>query len=346
VGLLIARSHVAWAVVAAELAAACSGESEAQPPPPPVDWRSFQARPPQEAGRVAATAKERAVADAYMKALASPDFAQLGPLLDEEVHLDFVGDKDAHGRDRVVRVHDVLFGAFDQRSFAASRVWLTERSQAVEWTMTGVHARQWEGIPPTRKPVAIKGLTLLETKDDGSVSQVRPYFDVAVVRAQLGAGPKELEGLPPPAPATSAQVIERAGAPTEDQNVEAVKAALDALERGDSAAYLATMTDDVEVYTLERARPGRKEDQRAYFTAMRKAVRQLDTTISATTSVGSYAIVEYFIAGQQVGALGWIPFHERVFRLFTVDVAEIRDGKIARIWRFDDPWQVATASSL
>jgi ketosteroid isomerase-like protein len=344
-----ALGHLVIALIAGLFAAACSGESVAQPPPPPIDWRSFQVRPAQDAGVVKATDKERAVAEAYMKGLASPDFAQLAPILDDDVRFDFVGEKLTHGRERMLKALDELFGRFDKRSFVATRVWLTDNSQAIEWTMTGVHAREWMGIAATRKPVAFKGITLIQTKDDGTVTDVHPYFDVALVRAQLGAGPKELEALPAPAapPTTGPQVFEETGAPSEEQNAAPVKAALDALERNDVNAYLATMTDDVEVQTLQRAQPARgKDEQRAYFTAMRKSIRQLDTTVTSNTGVGSYAIVEYFIAGEQVGPIGWVPARERVFRMFTVDVAEIRDGKIARIWRFDDPWQVATASSL
>lgn len=336
------RARIAMASL---LVAACSGESVAQPPPPPVDWRALQARPPViDAGPVKATDKERVAANTYIRALESPapDFAQLGAALDENALFAFAGAKDTHGRDRVVVAHRDLFGAFDQRRFATSRVWLTDNSQAIEWTMTGVHAREWMTVAPTSKPVAIKGLTLLWTRDDGSISNLHVYFDVAAVKAQLGAGPKQLASLPmPQAPAAARQEFEQSGTPEEASNVAQVRAALDALEGGGEAAYLAAMTDDVEIYTLERAQPMHKDDAKTWFKATRKAIGQLDTTIDNAWGIGKFAVVEYFVSGEQLGPIGWIPAQrDTVVRMEVVDVAEMRQGRIARIWRFDNPGQI------
>jgi hypothetical protein len=332
------------------LLAACSGETVAQPPPAPVDWRSFEARAVPDAGPSGPTEKERALAGAYTTGLASPGFAQLGSLLDDDAHLATPGRDDAHGRDAVVRVHDVLFGAFDSRSASMSRVWRTDSTQAVEWTMTGVQARDWMGVAATHKPVAFGGLTLLWTKDDGSVTDVHVYFDVAVVKAQLGVGPKELVSVAatmPARPASAApRIFEQTGFAEEKIGLALVRAELDALENNNEAAYVAAVTDDVEVYTLERAQPRRgKDDIRAYFKAMHKAIGQLDTTIDNAWGIAHFAVVEYEIAGEQLGPIGWIAARrDKVVRLHVADLIEIRDAKIARVWRYDNPAEI-TASS-
>jgi hypothetical protein len=122
-----------------------------------------------------------------------------------------------------------------------------------------------------------------------------------------------------------------------------VKAALDALENNNEAAYVASMTDDVDVSTLERASPARgKADARTYYKTMHKTIGQLDTTVMGAWGVGQFAIVEYSIAGEQLGPIMWIPAQrDRVVRWELVDVCEIHDGKIARIWRYDNPIQIA-----
>jgi ketosteroid isomerase-like protein len=327
------------------LAVACSSEMVTQPPPPPVDWRSFQLRAVPDAGSSGPTARERAVAEAYAGALAAPGLQKLGPQLDEDVHFAFPGKDDAHGRESVVRAHDLLFGAFDRRAVATTRVWRTANAQSVEWAMTGVHAREWMGVSPTEKPVAFKGVTLLWTKDDGSITDVHVYFDVAIVRAQLGAGPKGLlrPPAPPPAPKETAepQVFEQTGSPDEKNNVAVVRTAFDALENHDLAAYLAAMTDDIEVHTLEQAQPMRgKDDLRAYFAAMHRAIGQLDTTIDNAWGIAGFAVVEYDIAGEQLGPIGWIVQRDKVIRLHVVDVVELRESKIARVWRYDNPGEI------
>jgi steroid delta-isomerase-like uncharacterized protein len=324
------------------LLVACSTETVAQPPPAPVNWESF-ARPVADAGTDEVSAKERALAQEYTKALGAPGFAGLAALLDDDAHFSFPGMEDAHGRDSVARAHEVLFSAFDGRRFVNSRVWRTANEQTAEWTMTGVQTKDWKEVPASQKPVVISGLTLLWTKDDGTISDCHVYFDVAAVKAQLGAGPKALAGLAaPPAPTGATQVVDQTG--HDGDNTAIVKTALDALENSNEAAYLASFADHIELHTLERADPARGKDDaaRAYFKSMHKAIGQLDTTVDNGWSVGPFAIVEYSIAGEQLAPIGWVPVQKEphVARLQVADVAEIRDGKIARIWRYDNPSQI------
>jgi hypothetical protein len=326
------------------LAAACSGETVAKPPPAPVNWQSF-ARSFTDAGASSPSAKESAIAQQYGDALGSPGFALLGHLLNEDAHFSFPAASldDVTGRDAVVQAHAALFGAFDPRRFVASRVLRTASEQTVEWTLSGVQSRDWMGATATHKPVVFQGVTLLWTKDDGTVTDVHVYFDVAAVKAQVGAGPRELEGLAPPAiPSGPAQVVE--AGPQVPESAATVRTALAALENNSESAYVDTMADEVEVHTLDRADPARgREEQRAYFKAIHKAIAQLDTTIDIALSVGAYAVVEYSITGEQLAPIGWVPLQrDRVVKLHVVDVAEVQNAKVARVWRYDNPSEMAT----
>lgn len=330
----------------------CPSETVGPPPEPPVNWQSFDAGSKKSAGPAAATLRERAVPDAYTSVLASSDFGGLSRLADDDAHFTFPGMEDAHGPDAIVRLHQALFGAFDQRKAATGRVWRTSNEQTVEWTLTGIQARDWMGIKASQKPVTIKGIALLWTKDDGSVTDLHLYFDVAVVKAQLGVGPKDLvgvaiQGTPPSVgagTATTPQVFDQASSPTEQSNVAVARGALDALEKNDLLAYQGAMAGDVEVYTLERLQPWHgKADAAAYFKAMHKALGQLDTTVTDSWGVGAFAVLEYTIAGEQLGPFGWIPAQRDKTVLFhIVDVIELADGKISRIWRYDNPGEIAT----
>ena len=331
------RSHLPVFVIGL-LAAACATESVQRPPPPPVDWQSLELRSPPDAGMVRATEKERAAAELYIKALASAGFAQLGSMLDEDAHFSSAA-KDTRGPDRVIRAHDELFGAFDERTFVLSRVFRTDRSQALEWTMTGLQARAWMGILATGKPVTIQGVTLLWTNDDGSLTDVHVYFDPTMVKAQLGVGPSELPTLSPPAiPSGAPQLYEQAGTPEEATNVALFRALLKALEDNQESAFLSTLASDVEVFTLDRAKPVRGKDAlERLFKSMRKAIGDLDTVVHNAWGVQQFAVVEYSIAGLQLAPLGRIAFvPNRLFSIRLVEIAEVREGKIARIWRYDD----------
>jgi ketosteroid isomerase-like protein len=331
---LILRSVVV-AVIA--LAGACTSETVPRPTNPYVDRASLDAPPAADAGgAVKATAKERALTRIYLEALRMPSFADLGRLLHDHVHFAFAGFHDVHGRDNVLRVHGVLLGGLEGRSFVARRVLVTDDSQIVEWTMTATHKE-------TKRPVALKGVTLLWTTDDGSIRDYHLYFDEALLAAQIGTGPKQLQSLPPPQVASGEpETVEQTHLPEEAANVAVVRASLEALENRDETAYAAAMIDDVEITTLEAPKPARgRAEARAYFKAIHKSIAQLDTSTDNAWGIGPYVVIEYHIVGEQRGSIGWVPIQkDNLLKMFVVDVAELQGGKIARLWRYENPTQI------
>jgi ketosteroid isomerase-like protein len=133
-------------------------------------------------------------------------------------------------------------------------------------------------------------------------------------------------------------VFEQLGTPEETANVEVMRAMLQALEDNQEPAFLSALSNDVEVFTLDRAQPVRgKNPLERLFKTLRKSIGDLDTVVQNKWGVQQFAVVEYSIAGLQVAPLGRIPFvPNRLFSTRVVDIAEVRDGKIARIWRYDD----------
>ncbi len=360
----------------------CTSNPIGPPPEAPIDWHAFEVRAAADAGPVGPTARERGVSEAYARALASPQFADLSPMLDIGVHMAFPGMSDARGRDATVQAHEVLFGALDAREVEISRMWRTKDTQALEWTLSGTQVRAWFGVPPTHKNVVLHGVTLLWTRDNGAIIDVHVYFDVATVRAQLGVGPdgapaaalhgvapssraqlgvgpdgapaaaplgvpssssSDLAALLPASPARGAPVVfEQTGTTEERDNLTRVRAALDALEANDPAAYEASMADDAQVFTLESDNPIRgKAGATAYFRAMHKGLGQLDSTIDNAWAVAQFVILEYDLSGEQVGPLGWVPARRgKVVRIHIVDVIEMRQGKFANVWRYDNPGEI------
>jgi hypothetical protein len=319
------------------LAAACSPELVTRPGPPPVAWASLEARPAPDAGSATATPKEHALADAYVNALASAGCAGLSALIYEDAHFSFAGARDAYGRLDIVHAHDALFAPYSPRSFAVARVLRTDSAQAIEWTLSGVH--QASG-----RPVAFRGLTLLTSRDDGTIADVHLYFDEAVAQAQAGAGPAALRDLPPAAPPGAREEVDERRSPEEKANLATLSRVVDALEN-DEAAYVAAMSDDVEVHALEGARPARgKAAARATHRALQHAIARLDTQLDNAFAAGPYVVVEYHLVGEQRAPLGVIPVPaDPLIKMYLVDVAELVGGKITRLWRYDDPLQVGSS---
>jgi SnoaL-like polyketide cyclase len=336
---------------------ACSSDAVAPPPKPPVG--SLEPVVVSDGGTDIVTAKERALPDLYAKALSSSDagIASLVPLLNPDMaEFSSPGMPPAHDPSGIVAAHRALFGGFDDRKLTLTRVWRTPNEESLEWVLTGKHTGTWMGVAATQKSVAFKGLTLLWTKDDGTVVDIHVYFDVGLLKAQLsGTAPKDVAALPPPSPPTGpAQVFELPpGSTPQPDNVGVVKGWLDALENNRESDYEGALADSYEIDTLESATPMRtKDDAKKYYAATHKAIGQLDTTVNNAWNVMQYAIVEYDLDGEQYGAYSWLPLlaslparSTQLAHFDLVDVCEIKDGKISRIWRYDNPSQMLGASS-
>lgn len=322
------------------IALACSSERLGAPPPAPVDWASLVVSVP-DAGAPIATGKERASAVQYLNELAVPGFGGLCKLLDENVRYAFCGASTAFGVEKVVEAHEVAFGAFDDRIFAARSYLRTDKSQVIEWTMRGTQTRPWFGLPPSQKSVTFDGLTVIWTRDDGLLSELHVYFDVALVKAQLsGLGPKELVAKAQPTLSTSEPTqFDRQGGPLEVGNEGVVRASLDALENNKESSYTSFFSDAFELRTLEETPSVRGVAiARDYFRKMHNAIGQLNTTIENIWGIGPLVAVEYSIDGTLQGPIDWIkPKSNTVVRFNVFDVVELRDGRIERIRRYDNP---------
>lgn len=323
-----------WLCCAAVLVA-CSSERVDPPPAVPVNWSSLD-RPHVIATR-APTSKERATAEAYVTALGAPQLSALAPLFDDLGHVAF-GRKDARGREKVTAFHEQLFGAFDQRKTTVTRIWRTDETQTVEWTLSGVHTREWLGIAPTQRPVAIRGITLLWTRDDGTLTDAHLFFNVAAIKAQLGVGPKDLQERAAALQQTSVQAppVEQEGSAAEQRQKQVVREELDALEQAKEPEYLERFTDDVAVDSLVVPQLHGKDALKAYYRGIRHAIGQLDTAIENIWAIGSFVVVEYTISGEQVAPFGAVPTtSEHSLRLYVADVIQFQGEKIAHVWRYD-----------
>jgi hypothetical protein len=316
--------------------AACGAEAVSRPPEAPYDRASLEApAAPIDAPSASATKKEHEIADNYLAALAA-DASALGPVLSDDVHFTLAGlvTTDAIGRRDVIAAHDKLFGHFEHKRFVASRVLVTSDTQSIEWTLTAQDKT-------TGKPIGVRGLALVTTKDDGTIRDIHLCFDQGILQAQLTGAPKELAKLPlatpPPGPREDG---EQTNSQEEAANVKVFAAAIDALDNNE-AGFAAAFADSVDVSTLRSVTPmvGKKHVL-AYYRTMHATIDGLDATIDNRWGVGKYAIVEYHVVGRQRAKYEYVPVKDPVIKLYFLEIAELRDGKVARLWRYDNPIQV------
>ena len=138
-------------------------------------------------------------------------------------------------------------------------------------------------------------------------------------------------------PSEAPEVFEQEGTPDESANVALVRARLQAVEDNQLTAYLSTMADDFEMLTLDHSQPVRgKDPAERTFKTLRNSIGDLDTVVYNAWGVQQFVVLQYSVAGLQLAPLGRIPFvPNRLFNARVVDIAEIRNHKITRIWRYD-----------
>jgi ketosteroid isomerase-like protein len=294
-GLLNVRLIVFSLLSTALCAVACAGKTALTAPQPPADWRSLEASPPAPPSKPAVS-----VGRAYVEALSSPGFAALGQLLDDNAHFSFAASSDVLGRENVVRAHDALLGTFDDRKVELRRRLAADKAQVLEWTMTATQRSN-------RRPLVIQGVALLWVGSNGTLTDIHLYFDEAQREAQPGG--------------------DRSAGAENGPGLSVVREWLEALETKDEAAYLSAMVDDVELITPEASEPARgKAAARAAFEHLHGDIKRLDTQIRNAWDFGPTVVVEYRITGER---------RDRLLETSLVDVVEFRNGKIARVRRYD-----------
>lgn len=61
----------------------------------------------------------------------------------------------------------------------------TDETTAIEWTLTGTHMGEWEGLPPTGNSFTLFGSSIVAVSDEG-ITSWRDYYDQLTLAEQLG----------------------------------------------------------------------------------------------------------------------------------------------------------------
>ncbi|MFE0649383.1 ester cyclase [Streptomyces sp. NPDC059534] len=140
----------------------------------------------------AATARHTEILHRFHAAVNSGDRDVIAKAIDEFVapDLDFhppvaVG---ATGAEALKRVWEVLLRAFPDVHVAVEET-IAEGDKVVSRnTVTGTHQGEYQGLPPTGRPVSYQEIFILRFAD-GRIAEIRGVVDVLTQLRQLGAVP-------------------------------------------------------------------------------------------------------------------------------------------------------------
>lgn len=91
------------------------------------------------------------------------------------------------GRETIAAVAAEFMSAFPDLSRIVSRAICENDLVCVEWHMTGTHSAEALGVPATGRHVEIEGCSVIRVGEDGLISALTNYWDVAGLLHQLGA---------------------------------------------------------------------------------------------------------------------------------------------------------------
>lgn len=91
-----------------------------------------------------------------------------------------------HGPDGLVSMQEEIERAFPDGNLEVHDMLVSEDVAFWEWTMTGTHEGEYNGIEPTGRTVALTGLSKT-TIADGKIQENWAYSDSQDLMAQLGA---------------------------------------------------------------------------------------------------------------------------------------------------------------
>lgn len=322
-------------------AAECGNEEPPKTAPPPFEWASLDAAttataaPTVAAPTVDPTDARVAGLKRLDAALAATDSKAYAELFASDAVAGIAGISEWRGRDDIAAMHGKIFHAFDDVKVGSSRVFLRRERAAVEWTLTGTHARTWLGVPATSKPIAIHALTIYSFDADGRVKTARIYLDVVSAMSQVGAALPGIEAGPVPKLPSTTEVIVARGTPDEDANNAANDATAKLLEQGNVEGASALYADDTESVRIGGPPAKGRDAVRKGMEAMTKAITDRNVKLDGWAAMG-FVIEEVTLTGVNTGSLRGAAPTKKPIVLHAANILEMKDKKVVRSWAFSN----------
>jgi predicted ester cyclase len=271
---------------------------------------------------------EVATSKALTDAVAARDAKRIGDAYAADAVVEIYGDRTLTGRDAIVAEYQRWLDGMKDLKFQVGRVFQNGDVVVAEWAFSGTHTGDFLGVKATQSPVGAAGASVLRFDAAGHVVEEGRFFDIATIRKQDDKHAKAGSfRAPPPLPVSVEPHVAKSGADGEPQ-LAVARAFYAALDGDREADALALDSDDVAIEDFALPRPLKgKQGARTLFDEYESAM----PNASSTTTL--FAADDYVIATRTARTTA----KKRLAVEHFVDVLEIRDGKIARIWSWSNP---------
>jgi steroid delta-isomerase-like uncharacterized protein len=303
------------------------------PPPPPSSAEATP--PPAPAAKMTTAEAAKATLPSYFEALNQHDAKRYAGFFAEDGVLTLPGAAPKKGRAEIAAGVQHLFDAISSLKIAPTRVLVKGDVVAVEWAMVGTHSGDYLGVKATEKPVGVSGVTVLVfDPDSGLVKEAHRYADDATILSQIGASKAKTRAIP--TLSSSPEWRTAAGTPNEERGEAAWRRALAAINEKNETDYIAQHQDDVAYDDMTQPLGMRGQSEaRKWLKEFQTQMPDAKIDASGVWGIEDYVVSELTIRGTSKTAKKEIVLH-------TVDVLQMKDGKVAHGWSYGDGRELAT----
>jgi len=251
---------------------------------------------------------------------------------------------DAVGREAIAGVIGGYFTTFPNLKCAVVRSFSTGNVLVDHWACTGTDSGGFAGKKATNRPAGVEGVGISWFNDDGTIKEFHHYWDPGTIVSQLDPKAKAGSFRAPPTLPSTAESYAAAGTPDEDKNLALAKTAYQNFDDRKKADLLALVTDDttVEDYagpTTIKGAKGYEQMYKSYVTAFPDAKQ---VPLSNLWAVKDFVIAEGVFTGTHKGKVGPLKATNKPVSLHFVDIAQMKDGKVAHEWSFSSSTEFLT----
>lgn len=318
--------------------AGCGGDATPpiRPPPPPeppaqpaATSDTLESTPSPTPVAPKAKVEDLAIATikGLVEAFAARDAKKVAERYTTDAVVTIYGEADVTGREAITTDTQKWIDGFGDLKLQVGRVVMKSDMAIVEWAFAGTHTGDYAGTKATQRPLGAVAVSVVWFNSEGLVAKEHRMFDAATLVAQddKRAKPGSFRA-PPPLPANLETHMSKGGA-DEEALVETARKWHAAIASKKEADALALFTEDVVIEDATQPRTFKgTADAKLFFASLLKTLpdaKVIATSFAADDLVASEG--EDTLTAKVGG---------RVVKIHFVTVLAIKNGKIAKAWRY------------
>jgi steroid delta-isomerase-like uncharacterized protein len=274
------------------------------------------------------------------------DAAKLAALHAPDATYRMAGKPEITGRDAIQADRQAFFDATSDEKLTIWRAWAKGNRVACEWVATGTQTKALGSIAASGKPFGFRGASVLTLDDGGHIVKEHTYRALGTYVAQASGSPDA-----PPiavAPQGPMEMHWAKGDPSEDANVGA-EFAWDNADKHDIKAIMSFVADDAALLDASSEKPTARADFMAVIAAIGKAFPDMKTRTDSF-GVEDFTLSECEDVGTQTQDMVLPGFRlkatKKTFHLHNLEVAQWKNGKIAKFWMYSNDAEFALQAGL